>query len=111
MWGYGHLAVASGLAAAWWHGIIDQPPPTIEVTVPRDSHGRSRPGTRVRRRDLKPADVAEQRDLRVTSLELTVEEAAARTGGGAEIMDRALQRSTTRCSMPGRVCVRSVTTG
>jgi very-short-patch-repair endonuclease len=95
VWGYGRLAVASGLAAAWWHGIIDEPPLTVEVTVPRNSHGRTRPGTRVRRRDLKPADVAERRDLRVTSLELTVVEAAVRAGGGADIMDRALQRDTS----------------
>jgi very-short-patch-repair endonuclease len=93
VWSYGVKAVASGLAAAWWHGLTKFAPDVVEVTVPRDSNGRCRDGSRVRRRDLKAADVVERRDLRVTELSLTVVEAAVRQRGGAMIMDSALQRS------------------
>lgn len=92
VWGYGRRAVASGLTAAWWHGLTRFAPNVAEVTVPRDSHGRRHDGTRVRRRDLPGVDVVEVNGLRVTSLPLTVVEAAAQRGGGAKLMDNALQR-------------------
>lgn len=91
VWSYGVQAAASGLAAAWWHGLTGFAPDLIEVTVPRDSNGRCRDGTKLRRRDLKPVDVVERRGLRVTELGLTVVEAAVRRGGGAKVMDSALQ--------------------
>jgi very-short-patch-repair endonuclease len=94
VWSYGPAAVASGTAAAWWHGILKVAPHTIEVTVPRDCRRRRREGVRVRRRDLKPADIVELHDIRVTSLALTTVEAAVRPGGGAAIVDTALQRHT-----------------
>jgi very-short-patch-repair endonuclease len=92
VWGYGTRAAASGLAAAWWHGVTKFAPDTVEVTVPRNSHGRCHNGSRVRRRDLKTADLVERRGLYVTGMELTVVEAAIRRGGGAKLMDSALQR-------------------
>jgi very-short-patch-repair endonuclease len=92
VWSYGHLAVASGLAAAWWHGLTRFAPDIIEVTVPRNSNGRCRAGSRLRRRDLALTDIVERNGLRVTALPLTVVEAAARRGGGAKLMDSALQR-------------------
>ncbi len=46
----------------------------------------------MRRRDLAPADIVECKGLRVTALPLTVVEAAVRRGGGAKLMDSALQR-------------------
>jgi very-short-patch-repair endonuclease len=92
VWSHGLRAVASGLAAAWWHGATKYPPQFVEVTVPRASNGRRRRGTRLRRRDLDPKDIVERKGLRVTALPLTVVEAAARRGGGAKIMDSALQR-------------------
>jgi very-short-patch-repair endonuclease len=92
VWSYGVRATASGLAAAWWHGLSKYAPQFVEVTVPRASNGRRRRGTRLRRRDLAPADVVERNGLRVTALPLTVVEAAARRGGGAKLMDSALQR-------------------
>lgn len=91
---YGDQAAASGLAAAWWLGLTKFAPDVIEVTVPRNSHGRCHDGSRVRRRDLKPADVVVHSGLRVTSLPLTVVEAAVRPGGGPQLMDQALQRHT-----------------
>ena len=41
---------------------------------------------------MAPKDIVERNGLRVTALPLTVVEAAARRGGGAKLMDSALQR-------------------
>ncbi|SEH62902.1 Very-short-patch-repair endonuclease [Mycolicibacterium rutilum] len=92
VWSFGARACASGLAAAWWHGATKYAPATVEVTVPKSSNGRTRPGTRLRRRDLSSRDVVERDGLRVTALALSVVEAAVRRGGGAQLMDHALQR-------------------
>ncbi|MGV0799677.1 hypothetical protein A5633_18750 [Mycolicibacterium elephantis] len=92
VWGYGPQAAASGLTAAWWHGLSRFAPDLVEVTVPRNSHGRRHDGSRVRRRDLEPSDVVERDGLRLTALDLTVLEAAVQRGGGARLMDSALQR-------------------
>lgn len=90
--GYGEQACASGLAAAWWHELTQFAPDVVEVTVPRNSHGRPHEGSKVRRRDLQMADVIERNGLRVTSLPLTAIEAAVRRGGGARLIDNALRR-------------------
>ena len=90
--GYGSDAAASGLAAAWWLGLTNFAPQTVEVTVSRGRRRVHRPGTRLRRRDLAPADLVERRGLRVTATHLTVVEAASRQGGGAPLLDHALQR-------------------
>ncbi len=92
VWAFGEQSAASGLAAAWWHGLAGFAPDLVEVTVPRDRSGRKRPGARVRRRDLAPADVVQRRGLRVTALPLTAIEAAVRGRGEPRVMDRALQR-------------------
>jgi very-short-patch-repair endonuclease len=92
VWGYGSVAVASGMAAAWWHGLTRFAPEVVEVTVPRTSHHPRREGVRKRRRDLARVDVVERKRLRVTELALTVVEAAARQRDGAKLMDSALQR-------------------
>lgn len=92
VWSYGIHAAASGLAAAWWLGLVATAPEVVEVTVPRNSHGRSHAGSRVRRRNLSPADIVERGWLRVTAPALTVLEAAVRPRGGPAIMDSALQR-------------------
>lgn len=92
VWGHGPRATATGLTAAWWLGLLAIEPGELEVTVPRNSHGRGGPGIKVRWRDLNEQDVFEDRALRVTGLALTVLEASARRGGGAKIMDSALQR-------------------
>jgi very-short-patch-repair endonuclease len=92
VWAYGREAVATGLTAAWWHHLTRFAPEIVEVTVPRDARLRPNSGTRLRRRDLAPKDIVERNGLRVTALPLTVVEAAARRGGGAKLMDSALQR-------------------
>jgi very-short-patch-repair endonuclease len=92
VWSCGPKATASGLSAAWWQGLTRYSPDIVEVTVPKVSNHRRRSGIRVRRRDLAPKDIVERNGLRVTTLPLTVVEAAARRGGGAKLMDSALQR-------------------
>lgn len=92
VWAYGDLAVASGLAAAWWHRLTQFTPDIVEVTVPRDCRPLRRYGTKLRRRDLDPAEVIDRDHLRVTAVPLTVIEAAVRRRGGAKLMDSALQR-------------------
>ena len=94
VWSLGSHATASGLAAAWWLGVTKYAPETLEVTVPKVSNFRQRYAVKIRRRDLDPKDIVEHRGLRVTALPLTVVEAAARRGGGAKLMDNALQRHT-----------------
>lgn len=91
VWSRGPLAVASGLAAAWWLGLAHLEPGIVEVTVPRTSSGRGGAGVRIRRRDLNPQDIYECRGLRVTGPALTVLEAST-AGGGVALMDGALQR-------------------
>lgn len=92
VWGYGRHAAASGLSAAWWHGLTTFAPDIVEVTAPRNSHGRSHDGSRLRRRNLDASDVVLRRRLRVTALAYTVIEAAVQRRGGAKLMDSALQR-------------------
>lgn len=101
VWGHGVKATASGLTAAWWLGLTAVEPAELEVTVPRNSHGRSGAGVRVRRRDLCEQDVSEYRGLQVTGLALTVLEASARRGGGPKIMDSALQRRIGLADLQG----------
>ena len=88
----GGKRLRAGLTAAWWLGLASIEPAEVEVTVPRNSHGRGGAGIRIRRRELDEQDVFEDRGLRVTGIALTVLEASARRGGGPKIMDSALQR-------------------
>lgn len=91
VWAYGERAAASGLTAAWWHGLTQFAPEFVSVTMPRTGPGRCRDGTKVRRRDLDARDVVTVDGIRLTSKPLTVIEAAVQPPGGVKIMDRALQ--------------------
>ena len=91
-WSNGERSAASGLAAAWWIELTRFAPDLVEATVSRTSNHIRRPGIRLRRRDLAQDDVTECRGLRVTTLPLTVVEAAVRRGGGPQLTDQALQR-------------------
>lgn len=89
----GRDAVVSGLAAAWWHGLLDRCPAEVAVTVPPSRRPRAPDGVRVRRRQLAVCDRVLTRAVPVTSLPLTVLEAAVELGdAGPQFMDRALQR-------------------
>ena len=88
----GERATISGPAAAWWHGMLSKAPAEIEVTVPRRLGLRSRPGIRVRRRDLAAVDLVSAGDIRSTGRPLTALETAAAVPEGSVFLDRALQR-------------------
>jgi len=86
-------AAVTGLAAAWWHGLVDECPEEVEVTVARGRQPAGRPGVRVRRRDLADADLVLSRFLWVSDVPLTVLEAAVELGTeGPAFLDRMLQR-------------------
>jgi hypothetical protein len=91
----GSGAVLAGVAAAWWHGLLPDAPPTLGVTVTDMAPGRrpARPGVAVRCRPLDPGDRTRHRGLPVTAVGLTVLEAATEIGGpaGARLLDRALR--------------------
>jgi very-short-patch-repair endonuclease len=86
------LAVVTGPAAAYWHGMLD-PPHRIAVTIPRRVHLQARPGTVLVRRDLPAEDVGWIRDLRVAVPALAaLETAVVLPNGGSTFLDRVLQR-------------------
>jgi very-short-patch-repair endonuclease len=89
----GAAGTVSGLAAAWWHGLVARCPPIVEITVPVHRRPRAGPGLRVRRRELAASDRVGVRGLWLTDLPLTVLEAAVALGAdGPTLLDRALQR-------------------
>lgn len=91
LWGGDH-AFLSGHAAAWWWGLTPKAPSVVELVIPRRQNYRSRPGTRVIRRDLDWADRSSVRAARVTGLALSALCGAAALGDdGAALLDRALQ--------------------
>lgn len=89
----GDEAVLSGVAAAWWHGLVPTAPAEIEVTVPRSKHPRSTTGVRFRRRQLPAQDVTHRNGLQVTALPLTAIEAAGSCG--VDVLDTAVARRTS----------------
>lgn len=91
LWG-GDGATVSGTAAAWWHGMRAAAPAEVTVTVPRRRNPGGRPGVRIRRRDLHPADRMSTRRLWVTDQALTALETAIAVPDGSVFLDRALQR-------------------
>lgn len=92
----GPRSTATGLTAAWWHGLCRHPPGMLDVTVPRAQCLSSAPRVRVRRRDLDDQDRSNVRGVWVTGVALTVLEAAiARDGPGPQLLDRALQRGVS----------------
>ena len=91
LWG-GEHAYLAGHAAAWWWGLTPKAPATVELVIPRRENRRSRPGTRVVRRDLDWADRASLRAAKVTGLALSALCGATAIGAeGAALLDRALQ--------------------
>lgn len=80
--------VADRRTALYWHGMLDEPPPAITVTVPPERRLRWAAGYPIttRRRTLDAADILEVDGLAVTARPLSVLEVA-----DAKVMDRALQ--------------------
>lgn len=90
--GAGPDATVHGAAAAWWHGLLEDAPAVVRVTVPRGRRSGT-PLAVVRRRALSHRDRVELRGLWVTDTPLTVLETAVELGaGGGAFLDRALQR-------------------
>ena len=85
-------AAVSGVAAAYWHGLLERAPATIELTVPHRRKPRPQPGLVVRRRDLHHVDLVGRRDIWLTAVPLTVLETAVALPDGSSFLDRALQR-------------------
>jgi hypothetical protein len=75
----GEGAVLSGVAAAWWHRLLPDPPSTMVVTAP--ARRPARQGVIVRCRVLDAADRTDHLDLPLTGPALTVLEAAVELGG------------------------------
>jgi very-short-patch-repair endonuclease len=92
LWAGGTPAAVTGLAAAYWHGMLDAAPALVEITVPRVTHRLAPPGLVVRRRDLHTADLVEHRDLRAAGRPFAVLETAIALPDGSAVLDRALQR-------------------
>jgi len=90
----GPYAVASHRSAAWLWGLIDQPPPAPEVTVPRgDQHGRRVRGVVAHQSaDLDPSRTIVRRAIACTDALRTVVDlgAVVATRTLADAVDRAL---------------------
>jgi very-short-patch-repair endonuclease len=84
--------VVTGPAAAYWHGMLDRAPAAVELTLPRAVHRKGRPGIGLRRRDLRPDDVVERREVTVADAPLAALETALVVPRGSVFLDRALQR-------------------
>ncbi|HEV8557518.1 MAG TPA: type IV toxin-antitoxin system AbiEi family antitoxin domain-containing protein [Actinophytocola sp.] len=93
LWG-GPTATVSGLAAAWWLKLWPDTPSAVGLTVPQSLKRTTRPGLRLRRRDLGAVDRVKKNGIWVTAVPLTVLESSVELGHqGPRLLDRALQRN------------------
>jgi very-short-patch-repair endonuclease len=92
LWAGGEPAAVTGPAAAYWHGMLRRVPAVVEVTVGRQRHLTSRPGIRVRRRDLAPADLVGFNGLWLADRALAALDTAVALPDGSGFLDRALQQ-------------------
>ncbi len=97
LWAGGERATVTGPAAAHWHRMLDRAPRDVEITVPRATHLRSRPGIALRRRDLTDRDRVEQDRLWVADKPLAA--LATTLTAGSVFLDRALQRHVTLAAL------------
>ncbi len=90
----GPAGTVSGAAAAWWWGLTDLTPMTVEVTLPRSVVRGAPAGVCVVRRNLAAADRTKWKGVAVTGLALSALHGAVALGSpaGAMMLDRALQR-------------------
>ena len=107
----GPSALVSGPAAAWWHRMLDSPPPMVGITVPRAVVRRPRSGVRVRRRDVARVDRSVVRGIALTARPLTALETAIAIEDGAAFLDRVLQRWVTFEALHAAWCRMSGATG
>ncbi len=96
LWAGDH-SLLFGLAAAWWWGLTDVEPTSVDVVTSPRRHLRARPGIRIIRRPLASADRAWLRAAPVSGLALSALIGAVALGAdGPALLDRALQ---TRVSL------------
>lgn len=88
----GRPAAVSGPAAAWWHRMLPDAPPVVELTVPADRAPRPQPHVRLRRRTLSHLDLVGRDGLWLTDRPLTALETAVAITDGSTFLDRCLQR-------------------
>ncbi|WP_232660486.1 hypothetical protein [Pseudonocardia sp. TRM90224] len=89
-------AVLSGAAAAWWRGLVERPPATVTVTIPRRRASRRRDGVLLVRRDLAQLDVTSLRGIDVTARPLTLLDTAVELGEpGAAWLESRLRAAGT----------------
>ena len=101
----GEDAFLCGRAAAWWYGMVDEPPPIVGVSVGRRRRLRRRPGAEVIRRELAAQDRHLHRGLAVTAPALTVLEAAVELGDdGVAFLDGALRGSVRFADVHAAYC-------
>ena len=95
-----HRGVIDRDSAVWLHGLIDELPEPVTLSVPRSAHGVTcAVSTSVRRRTFPAEDLAVVDGIDVTALPLTVLIGAGiRPDDGMDIMDEALFRK--RVSLP-----------
>jgi len=92
----GGQSMLSGLAAAWWWGLTDVEPSTVDITTSPRRHLRARPGIRIIRRGVASADRAWLRAAPLTGLALSALTGAVALGtDGPALLDRALQTRVT----------------
>ncbi len=83
-----------GPSAAWWHGLLAEPPDQCWLTVSTGRTPDRMEGIRTRRRNVPAADVVRSRGLRVTTVPLTILETAVLVPEGSVFVDRALMQGT-----------------
>jgi very-short-patch-repair endonuclease len=88
----GERSTVSGIAAAYWHGMISTPGVPILVTVPRAVRLTPTQGAQLRRRDLDRHDRECDRGLWVLPPPLAALETAVLLEDGSVFLDRALQK-------------------
>jgi very-short-patch-repair endonuclease len=91
LWG-GPESVVTGLAAAFWHRLLDRAPAVVDLTVPASAKPRPQRGIRLHRRDLHLPDVAQVAGVRVAAKPFAVLETAVALPDGSVFLDRALQK-------------------
>jgi hypothetical protein len=102
-------AVLSGAAAAWWHGLLPEPPVVLGVTVPRRRYPRPRPGITVRRRELASVDVRTVNGVAVVAAPLAALEAAVELGPrGPAFLEELLAAGTVGVQAVQRAHARNV---
>ncbi|WP_098958331.1 hypothetical protein [Pseudonocardia sp. N23] len=88
----GEATTVGGPAAAHWLGMLPAAPDIVDLTPPPATGRRSRPGVRVRHRDLDDEDRVGVRDIRVTAAPLSALETSVALPNGSTFLDRVLQR-------------------